>query len=280
MLMKRRHFLFSSAATTAAASTSWAQANDRVRVAVIGVGSRGSAHIREMLPVQNVEIAALVDPDGNRTEQNASMIFQKTGKRPKLESDMRRVFDDKSIDAVTVATTNHWHALTAIWAMQAGKDAFVEKPVSHNILRRHQAGRNGAQVQAHGRRRHATALVGPLPQSHRTAPRRGDWRHLPGQLLLPGPPRFDRVQGDQGAAELAELGPVARSGAHAAVSREPVHYNWHWFWDFGNGELGNNGIHMIDILRWGMRKTLPVRVHSTGGRWATRTRAKRRTRRT
>jgi predicted dehydrogenase len=77
---------------------------------------------------------------------------------------MRRVFEDKSIDAVTVATTNHWHALTAIWAMQAGKDAFVEKPVSHNIYEGHQAGRDRAEVQANGRRMHAAALLGPLPE--------------------------------------------------------------------------------------------------------------------
>src|SRR5262245_19751418 len=117
--MNRRHFLV----TASAAAQSWAGANDRVRVAIIGVGSRGSAHIREILPVANVEIAALVDVDGRRTETAASTVVQRTGKRPKLESDMRRVFEDKEIDAVTIATTNHWHALTAIWAMQAGKDA-------------------------------------------------------------------------------------------------------------------------------------------------------------
>ena len=80
-----------------------------------------------------MEIAALVDPDGRRTEAAAGTIAKKTGKRPKLESDMRRIFDDKNIDAVTIATTNHWHTLTAIWAMQAGKDVYVEKPVSHNV---------------------------------------------------------------------------------------------------------------------------------------------------
>src|SRR5258707_10187807 len=103
----RRHFLVS--ATTAAASQSWAGANDRVRLAIIGVGSRGSAHIREILPVANVEIAAIVDVDGRRTEAAASTISQKTGQRPKLETHMRSVFEDKNIDAVTIATTNHWH---------------------------------------------------------------------------------------------------------------------------------------------------------------------------
>ena len=92
--MNRRHFL---AAGSAGALQTWAQANDKVRVAVIGVGSRGSAHIKEMLPVANLEIAALCDPDGNRTEAAASIVFKQTGKRPKIESDMRRIFDDKNV---------------------------------------------------------------------------------------------------------------------------------------------------------------------------------------
>src|ERR1051326_3860700 len=128
--MKRRQFLI---AASAAASQSWAGSNDRVRLAIIGVGSRGNGHIKEILPVPNVEIAALVDPDGRRTEAASSAILQKTGTRPKPDSDMRRIFADKEIDAVTIATTNHWHTLTAILAMQAGKDVYVEKPVSHNI---------------------------------------------------------------------------------------------------------------------------------------------------
>src|SRR3954447_23552587 len=127
--MNRRHFLV--AASTAAQS--WAAANDRVRVAIVGVGSRGTAHIGEILPVSNVEIAAVVDVDGRRTEAAASTIFQKTGQRPRIETDMRRIFEDKTIDAVTIATCNRWHTLTAIWAMQAGKDVYVEKPVSHNV---------------------------------------------------------------------------------------------------------------------------------------------------
>ncbi|MCL4794343.1 MAG: Gfo/Idh/MocA family oxidoreductase [Bryobacteraceae bacterium] len=263
--MKRRHFLV-SAAGTAAASTSWAQANDRVRVAVIGVGGRGSAHIREMLPVANVEIAALVDPDGNRTEQNASVIFQKTGKRPKLESDMRRVFDDKEIDAVTVATTNHWHALTAIWAMQAGKDAFVEKPVSHNVfegVKLVEAARKYKRISAGctqrrywGRFRKAIELlhagvIGDIYQGNFFFPGRRDSIGFKEHKEPPNWLNWDLW-----------LGPAPMQHFHENL----VHYNWHWFWDFGNGELGNNGIHLIDILRWGMRKNLPVRVHSTGGR--------------
>src|SRR3954452_11421799 len=108
--MNRRHFLLAASA----AAQSWAGANDRVRVAIIGVGSRGTAHIGGILPVSNVEIAAVVDVDGRRTEAAASTILQKTAQRPRIETDMRRIFEDKTIDAVTIATCNHWHTLTAI----------------------------------------------------------------------------------------------------------------------------------------------------------------------
>jgi len=264
--MKRRHFLFSSAVTTAAASHGWAQANDRVRVAVIGVGSRGSAHIREMMPVANVEIAALVDPDGRRTEEASSIVFQKTGKRPRLDSDMRRVFDDKEIDAVTIATTNHWHALTAIWAMRAGKDAFVEKPVSHNIYegiklvetarkyKRISAGCTQRRYWGRFRKAIETIHVGTIGDIYQ------------GNFFFPG--RRDSIgfKEHKTPPEWLNwdlwLGPATMQPYHENL----VHYNWHWFWDFGNGELGNNGIHLIDILRWGMKQTLPVRVHSNGGR--------------
>jgi predicted dehydrogenase len=181
--MNRRHFLLAASAAT----QSWAAANDRVRLAIIGVGSRGSAHIAEILPVANVEIAAVVDVDGRRTEAAAAAVFQKTGKRPKIETDMRRVFDDKEIDAVTIATTNHWHALTAIWAMQAGKDAYVEKPVSHNIW-------EGTKLVEAARKYNRIAAGGTQRR----------W--------------WGRFRKAERASRLAQLGLVGRTGADAAVS--------------------------------------------------------------
>ncbi len=262
--MQRRQFLVSA---SAAASQAWAGANDRVRVAIIGVGSRGSAHIKELLPVANLEIAALVDPDGRRTEQASSVIFQKTGKRPRLESDMRRVFDDKNIDAVTIATTNHWHTLTAIWAMQAGKDAFVEKPVSHNIFegiklvetarKYNRISAGGTQRRWWGRWRKAVELmhagvIGDIYQANFIFP---GGRDSIGVKETKEPPAW--LNWD------LWLGPAQMQPYHENL----VHYNWHWFWDFGNGELGNNGIHLIDVCRWAMKRTLPVRVQCTGGRF-------------
>jgi predicted dehydrogenase len=262
-MVTRRQFLVSSAV----AAQAWAAANDRIRLAIIGVGSRGSAHIKEILPLENVEIAALVDPDGGRTEKAAATIFEKTGKRPKLEADMRRVFEDKEIDAVTIATTNHWHTLSAIWAMQAGKDVFVEKPVSHNIfegIKLVEAARKYDRIAAGGTQRrwwgrfrkavemmHAGA-IGEIYQGNFFFAGRRDSIGFKEQKEPPGWLNWD-----------VWLGPAPMQPYHENL----VHYNWHWFWDFGNGELGNNGIHMVDVVRWAMQKELPVRVHSTGGRF-------------
>jgi len=262
--MKRRHFI---AAATAAASSGWAGANDRVRLAIIGVGSRGSAHIKEILPVGNVEIGALVDPDGQRTEKNAQVIRDKTGKSPRLESDMRRVFEDKNIDAVTIATTNHWHALTAIWAMQAGKDVYVEKPVSHNIfegVKLVEAARKydriaagGTQRRWYGRFRKAVELmhggaIGDIYQSNFFFPGNRESIGFKENKPVPSWLNWDLW-----------VGPAPMQPYHENL----VHYNWHWFWDFGNGELGNNGPHLIDVARWAMQKRMPVKVTSSGGRF-------------
>jgi predicted dehydrogenase len=214
-----------------------------------------------------VEIAALVDPDGRRTEAAASTVFQSSGKRPKIDSDMRRIFEDKEIDAVTIATTNHWHTLTAIWAMQAGKDAYVEKPVSYNIYegiklvetarKYNRVAAGGTQRRWWGRFRKAVELmhagtIGDIYQANFFFPGGRDSIGFKEPKEPPAWLNWDLW-----------LGPAPMQPYHENL----VHYNWHWFWDFGNGELGNNGIHLIDVVRWAMQKKLPVRVHSTGGRF-------------
>jgi predicted dehydrogenase len=261
--MNRRHFLVAASS----AAQAWAGANDRVRVAIVGVGSRGTAHIGEILSVANVEIGAVVDVDGRRTETAAGTILRKTGKQPRIETDMRRVFDDKNIDAVTVATPNHWHTLTGIWAMQAGKDVYVEKPVSHNIWeggklvetarKYNRVAAGGTQRRWWGRFRKAVELIhngeiGDVYQANFTFP--GN-REPIGFKEPKEPPAW--LNWD------LWVGPAPMQPYHENL----VHYNWHWFWDFGNGELGNNGIHLLDVIRWAMRKKLPVRVQSTGGRF-------------
>jgi len=180
---------------------------------------------------------------------------------------MRRIFEDKNIDAVTIATTNHWHTLTAIWAMQAGKDVYVEKPVSHNIWegtklvetarKYNRIAAGGTQRRWWGRFRKAIELVhggqiGDIYQANFFFPGNRDSIGFKEPKEPPAWLNWDLW-----------LGPAPLQPYHENL----VHYNWHWFWDFGNGELGNNGIHLIDVIRWGMKKTLPVKVHSTGGRF-------------
>ncbi len=261
--MDRRSFLWLS---TAAAAPAMQTANP-VRIAIIGMGSRGGALLNEFVSVSGVEIGAVVDPDGNRTEKAAATVLQKTGRRCRVESDMRPVFEDKSIDAVIIATTNHWHALTAIWAMQAGKDVYVEKPVSHNLFegqklveaarKYNRIVQGGTQRRSSGRFRKAMSLlhegvIGDIYLAKWFFPGRRD---SIGMKPVEAPPNW--LNWD------LWLGPAPKQPYHGNL----VHYNWHWFWDFGNGELGNNGIHLVDISRWGMKKDLPVKIHSWGGRY-------------
>jgi predicted dehydrogenase len=264
--MNRRDFVQASASLIATAPL-WAQANDRVRLAVIGMGGRGSELMRVFSKVPGAEVGAVVDPDGNRAEQAASWLLKETGRRARVESDMRRVFEDKNIDAVIVATTNHWHALTAIWAMQAGKDVYLEKPVSHNFFEGRklvEAARKykrivqgGTQRRSMGRFRKAIQMIhdGAIGEVYLAK-----W-FFPGRRdsigFKPVEPPPNWLNWD------LWLGPAPKQPYHGNL----VHYNWHWFWDFGNGELGNNGIHLVDISRWGMQKELPVKVHSWGGRY-------------
>ncbi len=264
--MERRKFL-SSAACLIGTSKAWAAANDRVRLAIVGLGGRGKDHLRGFSSLANVEVSAIVEPDGKRAEEAASMLFKKTGKGPRVESDMRRIFEDKNIDAVTIATTNHWHALSAIWAMQAGKDVYVEKPVSQNFFEGQklvEAARKYDRIAAGGIQRRS------FPRFQRIARmlREGAIGEIyQGRWVFPG--KRDSI----GFKPIEKppswlnwdlwLGPATDRPYHGNL----VHYNWHWFWDFGNGELGNNGPHLTDFTRWVMNKELPVKIYSTGGRF-------------
>jgi predicted dehydrogenase len=262
--MHRRQFL---AAASAGAAQSWAQANDRVRIAIAGLGGRGNDLLRQAVSLDKVQVAAVIDPDGNRAEKAAGEVLQRGGNRPRVESDLRRVLDDKNIDAVAIASTNHWHALLAIWSMQAGKDVYVEKPVSHNFFegtklveaarKYNRVVQGGTQRRSFGRFRKAIQMIhdgaiGDIYQAKWVFP---GVRESIGFKEPKAPPAW--LNWDMW------LGPAPQQPYHENL----VHYNWHWFWDFGNGELGNNGIHLVDISRWGLKKRLPVRVYSTGGRF-------------
>ena len=264
--MNRRRFLTATAAAAGSAALASAQ-GDPVRIAIVGVGSRGTQHVKAFAEIPGAEIGALVDPDGNRAEEAAGWVRQNEGYTPTTTADMRVAFDDDTIDGVIVATTNHWHALTAIWAMQAGKHVYLEKPVSHNIFESQQliaAARKydrivqgGTQRRSDGKFRRAMQLIhdgkiGDIYLAKWIFPRERDSIGFKPEETPPNWLNWDLW-----------LGPAQDQPYHANL----VHYNWHWFWDFGNGELGNNGIHLVDISRWGLNKELPTRVTSWGGRW-------------
>jgi predicted dehydrogenase len=263
--MDRRLFL--SAGTSFVVSAQTPAASDRVRIAIVGMGGRGNALMRVFAKMPGAEVAALVDPDGNRGEAAATWLLQNTGKRALVERDMRRVFDDKNVDAVIVTNTNHWHALTAIWAMQAGKDVYVEKPVSHNIFESGKmveaARKYGRIVQGGTQRRSSARMQKAMQMLHDGVI--GDiylakWffagrRDSIGFKPVEQPPSW--LNWD------LWLGPAQEQPFHANLA----HYNWHWFWDFGGGELANNGPHFVDIARWGIRRELPVKIHCWGGRF-------------
>jgi len=244
-----------------------AGANDRIRAAVIGLGGRGRDHMRLLAQIPDVEVVTFCDPDENQMRQKASEFESATGKRPKLVPDVRSVLEDRDIDVITIAACNHWHALATVWACQAGKHVYVEKPVSHDIVEGQKmveaARKYNRIVQAGTQRRSSDRFRKAIALLHSGAI--GDV-YL-GRWLFTGPRDSIGFREPEPPPPNLHwdlwLGPAPEQ----RFNRNLVHYNWHWFWDFGNGEIGNNGVHSMDILRWGMQKGLPSRIQSLGGRF-------------
>jgi predicted dehydrogenase len=257
-------------ATTAltATASSYANilgANDRVRVAVCGVRGRGNDHIHGFSHVPGTELAALCDIDESVSQQRAGEIEKRGLPKPKSYVDIRKLLEDKEIDAVSVATPNHWHSLMAIWTVQAGKDVYVEKPCSHNTFE--------------GRE-----LVRAVKKYNRICQHGSQSRSNPGMIEAIRH-LSDGTVGDVYMARALcykwrpSIGHAAQEPVPAGVNYElwtgpaPLkpftknrfHYNWHWIWDTGNGDIGNQGIHEIDIARWGLGVGFPVSVSAMGG---------------
>ncbi|HEY1218378.1 MAG TPA: Gfo/Idh/MocA family oxidoreductase, partial [Bryobacteraceae bacterium] len=151
--MDRRNFLISSAAALGASSSVFGAPSDAVRVAVVGVGGRARDHIAGLIKEPNVEIVALCDPDDSHLDRGQKQIAAADQKAPQNYRDVRKLLEDKSIDAITIATPNHWHTLVTVWACQAGKDVYVEKPCSHNMFETRQivaAARRYNRIVQHG----------------------------------------------------------------------------------------------------------------------------------
>ena len=249
--------------------TAGATAADRVRIGVIGVRGRGTDLTRLFASNQGAEVAAICDIDPATLEKPLKLTETMTGKRPRVEQDFRRILDDKEIDAIVIATPDHWHALMAIMGCQAGKDVYVEKPVSHNIVEGRKmveaARKYNRVVQAGTQRRSTPFVADAIAYVHSGALGKigmvRAWAHgkrvnighgKPGQV----PERVDYALWQ---------GPAPDRPFYA----NRFHYNWHWFWNWGTGELGNNGIHCVDVARWGLNldPQTPVKVSSSGGKY-------------
>jgi len=276
--LTRRNFLKTTALSAAAFSlpaSSWAQvkgANETIRIGVVGFRSRGSDHIKGYQTIPNVRIAALCDVD-KKVLDNGIETLGKKGPKPEGYTDIRKLLENKSIDAISIATPNHWHALATIWACQAGKDVYVEKPVSNTVWEGRKAVEAAAKykriVQAGTQSRSSVNGIGAAVK----------WVHE-GNLgkiqIVRGlcyKPRasIGKTTGAQTVPATIDYdlwcGPAPLDAPRRNGKFGPVHYDWHWFWAYGCGDLGNQGIHQMDISRWFLgQNELASRVWSVGGR--------------
>jgi len=272
--VSRRTFVKSATAATALATVAPTfvpkrvfGANDTIRVAVLGMHGRGRNHVEGYEKLDNVEVVTLCDPDMKVLEDRNKQLGGKYNKQYKLEQDLRKVYEDKEIDAVSIATTNHWHALATIWACQAGKDVYVEKPGSHNVWEGRkmvEAAAKYDRIVQHGVQLRSSKAIQEVVQLMRDGiigrvyMARGlvfRWRADIGKKGFSTPP--DHLDYD------LWLGPAQ----YRPYSEDWVHYNWHWIWDFGNGDVGNQGIHETDMCMWGLDVGLPSRITSMGGKF-------------
>lgn len=242
-------------------------ANDKLRIAVIGINGRGKDHISGFMKLENVEVATLCDVDNVVLQNGATEFEKKYSKKVQTQQDLRKVYEDKNIDAVSIATPNHWHALAAIWACQAGKDVYVEKPACHNLYEGRklvEAANKYNRIVQHGVQLRSSlaiqeaikhlrdGLIGKVYMARGTVYK---WRpDIGNQGTSPVP---EGLNWDlwQGPAQVREF------------SKNYVHYNWHWFWDYGNGDIGNQGVHETDLCMWGLDVGLPEVITSSGGKF-------------
>ncbi len=240
-------------------------ANDRVRVAVIGLHGQGWSHVEEYSKMTNVEVAAVCDVDDNVTAKALSDMEKLGLKKPASFVDLRKLLEDKSIDAVSIATPNHWHSLQGIWACQAGKDVYVEKPMSHNWFEGRQlvkAAEKYNRIVQHGTNSRSGKAVregiqkmreGVLGEVYLSRGLCYKWRKSIGKAQpepVPAGVNYDLWTGP------APMKPFTKNR---------FHYNWHWIWDTGNGDFGNQGIHELDVARWGLGVKHPTKVSALGG---------------
>lgn len=271
--LNRRKFLQQSLFTGAALhlpASSWSRvlgANDAIRVAVIGFNGQGRSHIRAFSAMEGVQLTALCDADSQVVEREAENL-RKAGKTVECYTDLRKVLDDKNIDAISTATPNHWHALISVWACQAGKDVYVEKPVSHNVW-------EGRKIVEAARKYDRIVQTGTQSRSSPALREALGWVRdgnlgkikVARGLCYKSRPSIGKVDGPQPVPTSVDYDLWCGPAPKGPLMRKRLHYDWHWVWPTGNGDLGNQGIHQMDVARWALGKTgVSPRVISVGGR--------------
>ncbi|MEW6744528.1 MAG: Gfo/Idh/MocA family oxidoreductase [Planctomycetota bacterium] len=244
-------------------------ANDRIHMAVIGTRSRGESLAQSFAKLENVEVKTLCDVDENLFSERVKAVEEIQGVAPSTAVDLRRVYDDREIDAVAIATPDHWHALATIWACQAGKHVYVEKPCSHNVW-------EGRKMVEAARKYECLVAVGFQNRSNTSVQQAMKFLHEGGigeVYMARGlcfKPRDSIGRHPDSAVPPGVnydlwLGPARRR----PFNQNRFHYEWHWFWDYGCGDIGNQGPHQFDLARWGLNKNEhPVKVASLGGYYA------------
>ena len=248
-------------------------ANDAIRIGVAGLNGRGGSHVGEFGRMDGVAITYLIDPD-TRTFAKRLKQAEAAGHKPKTVQDVREALADKNLDAISIATPNHWHALITIWGCQAGKDVYVEKPCSHNVHEGRiavEAARKYNRIVQHGTQSRSSKELAQLTEVIKSG-QLGKLRVSRGLCYKDGGVG-PTTRGSIGFRPTKQpppeldfnlwLGPAPEQSYHENL----VHYRWHWFWDFGNGDIGNQGVHEMDKARWAIPgATLPKSVVSLGGR--------------
>ena len=260
--MQRRYFLSASTAALAAAN---AAPSSTVTIAVIGANGMGHGHIRNLVKRPDARIATICDIDQSVAERAGQIVRKETGRTPALEADFRRVLEDKSIQAVVIATPHHWHAPMAVRAMQAGKDVYLEKPGSH--------------VFREGRMLIDAARKYKRIVQHGTQMRSSEVTAKAGELLKSGMIGHVRMSKAFNCQRNKFRAPVASEAAPPGVNYDmwlgpaasrlfnsnKFHGNWNWYREFGNGNIGGDGVHDLDMARWGLGVTThPVRIVAHG----------------
>ncbi len=275
--MNRRDFLKGSAqvAGIVGLTTTRAQAqkvekappSERVVVGVMGVRGRGRGLAQGFASLPNAEVAYLCDVDDSVVPPALKAVTERQEREPKVVKDFRRILDDKDVHALVIATPDHWHAVATVFACQADKDVYVEKPVSHNV-------REGRIMVEVARRTKRIVQAG-------TQSRSGAHFHSAVEFLRSG--KLGRVLmakaiNSQRRANIGKkpdapvppgvdydmwLGPAPKR----PFNPNRFHYNWHWYWDYGTGDLGNDGVHQVDVARWGLGVTAPISVTCHGGKY-------------